>query len=262
MTSNLKQLLSPLRWMGAKRRLVPHISKYIPPDTQFLCCPFCGGCSLEFSYADRGVKVYASDSSELLIDFWKTVQSNPEELVDVVKKYFLPMPPSTYYWAKKEVRKLKSNTFRTAMFYAINRASFSGAGLDGGLEPGHPDLTVEKTERLLSVDLSNILFTHCSFEDALGQHPDVWLYLDPPYMGIDLSFGEDNITGSNFDHLGLRDLLKMRGKWVLSYDNNPTILQLYAGYKIKFPDLTYATRSKSGTGSRDIIILSNDIEGG
>ena len=257
---NIKQTTSPLRWMGAKRRLTEQIAVHIPDGVTQVCSPFCGGCSFELALARSGVEVFAADNSELLWEFWVTLKSNPEGLVKTVKEYFLPLPSSTYYWAKKEIVKLTPNTFRAAMFYAINRASFSGAGLDGGMEPGHPAFTVEKTEALLKMDLTNMHFSLADFKEHLHVHPKMFAYLDPPYVGVDLSFGEGATNGVTFDHLGLQQVLKKREKWVLSYDNHPTILQLYANHKILYPELTYSTRSTSGTGSRDVIILSEDLQ--
>jgi DNA adenine methylase len=244
--------------MGAKRRLTSQIAHFLPNDTKEICSPFCGGCSFELALAEHGIEVHASDISELLIEFWQDLKSEPNELADLVLKYFIPLPSTTYYWAKDTIKGLEPNLFRSAMFYAINRASFSGSTLDGGMEPGHPALTVDKVKDLRKVDLSKMHFVCLSFEEQLSRHKDIPVYLDPPYFGVDLSFGEGKVDGKNFDHLGLYKILSKRNSWILSYDNHPTVLQLYAGYKIVYPEITYSTRSSSGTGSRDVLIISND----
>jgi len=57
--------------------------------------------------------------------------------------------------------------------------------------------------------------------------PKIFAYIDPPYFeqGISL-YGKEY---GAFDHVGLSDFLKDK-YFVLSYDDNETILNLYKGW--------------------------------
>jgi DNA adenine methylase len=61
------------------------------------------------------------------------------------------------------------------------------------------------------------------------------IYLDPPYVTAGPKmYGE---YGS-FDHERLRDRLRtVRGEWVLSYDDHPSIRSLYMGFRVEGEDV-------------------------
>lgn len=257
---DLKPIISPIRYIGSKRRLVPTLSKYMPEGTKEILSPFCGAASFELALGQTGIQVHAHDNFELLIELWNAIQYKREELISIVTRHFLPLPSTTYYWAKKEVLKLDPSIFRAAMFYAINRASFCGATLDGGMVPDHPNLNTSILATLSNFKLDNITFRLADFEDSMSSHGDILTYLDPPYFGVAIDYGGVKSVGSGFDHAKLHSILMERENWILSYDNNPTILQLYAGQRVVFPGVEYMTNSVAGKGSREVIILGDGID--
>jgi DNA adenine methylase len=61
---------------------------------------------------------------------------------------------------------------------------------------------------------------------------DVLFYLDPPYYSTEHYYAGDGFTTK--DHKRLRDLLsKIKGKFLLSYNDCPEIRSLYKGFNIQ-----------------------------
>ena len=61
--------------------------------------------------------------------------------------------------------------------------------------------------------------------------PDALFYLDPPYHGTEKYY---DIDFTEADHLRLKEALsRLKGKFILSYNNDNFIRSLYADYHIE-----------------------------
>ena len=67
------------------------------------------------------------------------------------------------------------------------------------------------------------------FTDAIAQHKDSFLYLDPPYKSKYSLYGYKGSMHKGFDHAALAAMLKKRDRWILSYNDCPEIRELYKG---------------------------------
>ncbi|MGL5079656.1 MAG: DNA adenine methylase, partial [Waterburya sp.] len=67
----MSQLKSPLRYPGGKSKVVDIITARFPKDIDVLVSPFIGGGSVELWASQNGIKVYAYDGFEPLVNFWK-----------------------------------------------------------------------------------------------------------------------------------------------------------------------------------------------
>jgi DNA adenine methylase len=88
----------------------------------------------------------------------------------------------------------------------------------------------EYQERLKNVTISNT-----SYEKVIKKYdgPNTFFYCDPPYEASDSS-GDLYGKHSEFSQEALRDTLaKVKGKWLLSINDSPTIRKLYKGYYYK-----------------------------
>lgn len=81
--------------------------------------------------------------------------------------------------------------------------------------------------------LSRVVIENVDFEQLLHTYdrPDALFYFDPPYHGTEKVYQE---IFSTSDHHRLREALeKVKGKWILSYNDDTFIRELYAGYRIE-----------------------------
>lgn len=249
-------LKSPLRYPGGKTRGVKKIIEFFPSDLKRLCSPFLGGGSIEIELARRGVEVFGYDIFRPVTDFWQVLLKDPERLAELVRKYY-PLTSSKFYSLQQDYGKIRDKEERAAVFFALNRASFSGATLSGGMSPHHPRFNREAINRLEEFKLNKFHVGCADFKESLKKHKNDFLYLDPPYANGERLYGEKGSTHKGFDHEGLADIITKREGWVLSYNDHPKVRKLYHGFKIL--PLEWAYGMNSTKKSSEVLILSKDF---
>lgn len=247
---------SPLRYPGGKSRAVDLVLKLIPKKTTTLCSPFFGGGSIEINCAAKGMEVQGYDVFTPLVEFWQCLLSSPARLADGVEKYY-PLEKKMFYELQNTQTTFKGKYERAAIFYVLNRASFSGATLSGGMSPGHPRFTPSSIQRLRDFRLDRIAINKADFLESIPLHKNDFLYLDPPYLIPQALYGENGNTHKNFNHKALRETLKNRESWILSYNNSPEIHRLYKGHTFLYPSWKYGMSTDKN--SKEVLILSHDI---
>lgn len=252
---------SPLRYPGGKSRAVKLLTPYIPIEVKEICSPFLGGASLELTLAARGVKVWGYDNFLPLINFWQQVIKNPSKVALKAEKY-LPLIKEKFYELQKKIHTLSDPLLCAAGFFVLNRASFSGTTLSGGMSPNHPRLNKNALQRLKDFNNYNLSVDCLDFEEACAKHPNSFMYLDPPYYlkNCNNLYGNKGDMHKNFNHLRLASILHKRSGWILSYNDCPEIRKLYKGYKIDTPTWQYGMnnyKQKSCKKSKEILIISS-----
>lgn len=249
-------LRSPLRYPGGKSRAIPQIiNDYIPRGLDKLCSPFVGGGSIELALAGRGTTIYAYDSFEPLVHFWRCLLNNPSLLAEKVRQY-QDMTPTMFYNLQKRFSSLEERIEIAAAFYALNRSSFSGTTLSGGMSPGHPRFTEKAIKNLESFKISNFNVAVADFSESIKKHKDDFLYCDPPYLIDQKLYGQKGDQHTNFNHELLAQLLKERDGWVLSYNDCPQIREIYKDYYTITPSWAYGMGNSKK--SKELLILSKD----
>ncbi|MBW1713638.1 MAG: DNA adenine methylase, partial [Deltaproteobacteria bacterium] len=96
--------------------------------------------------------------------------------------------------------------------------------------------------------------------------PRSFFYLDPPYMVATRPQGRGyyQCAMSLEDHLRLRDALgRLKGKWLLSYDDDPWIREAYADRQIVEVPVRYALNNRPGgsqKASAELLIANYEME--
>lgn len=246
---------SPLRYPGGKNRAIKSIFPLIPVNETKLCSPFLGGASIELACTTK-MKVFGSDVFEPLIDFWDILLHNPNQLIERVESYY-PLSRTTFYNLQKRYASLTDKIERAATFFVLNRSSFSGTTLSGGMSPEHPRFTLSAIERLRDFRVENFEVACKDFRDSIPEHKDDFLYLDPPYMIEQSLYGMKGDTHKGFNHNALAELLLKRERWVMSYNDSPEIRTLYKNNPILPVEWIYGMSKNKQ--SNEIIILSQDL---
>lgn len=250
-------VISPLRYPGSKRQLVPIIESLVkanvPPPKLFVE-PFVGGGTASLRLVGTGAveRVLLADLDPLVASFWKTAAFDTEWLLkamwaeDVTVERWLHWREARVPPGKRERRR---HLALKCLF--LNRTTFSGilharAGPIGGkgqtsaykIDCRFNKATMER--RIVAVgDLAaagRIVDVWClDYETTLQRlqtrfaHLDtssVVLYLDPPYVDKAIK-----LYGSSFDddeHTRLTNTLTTcKYRWLLSYDDSPGIRVRY-----------------------------------
>jgi DNA adenine methylase len=248
---------SILRYPGGKSKAVKLILPCIP-SCSTLISPFFGGGSVEFAWqqSTKG-KLIVCDLFKPLVNFWKEVKKNRQAVADNVKKYY-PISKELFYSLKHNLE--ADAVCAAAQFYVINRASYSGCTLSGGMSKNHPRFTQSCIKRLELFKMENIIIDHDSVFNWLlpilknNSKDSTAIYMDPPYLTTQRLYGEKGNTHKDFPHYKLRDLLNtvtgLGFKWVLSYNDTSEIRDAYKGNKIQKLEWNYGMNKSK---------LSNEI---
>ena len=170
---------------------------------------------------------------------------------------YYPLSRDTFYDIKNNFDKPKSQYERAAIFYVLNRSSFSGLTLTGGMSAGHPNFNQTKIKSLADFNVKNLTVQQADFKESIPRANGELLYLDPPYL-IDMNlYGNHGDMHEGFDHKGLANILKDTPNWILSYNQSPEIEELYKGFQFHYPKWSYAMSDDKE--SKEVLILSDDI---
>ena len=246
---------SPLRYAGGKTRGVETIMRFIP-DGETICSPFLGGGSVELACANKGMRVYGYDNFKPLVEFWQCILKDSAKLADAVRRHH-PLQKEEFYELQESQGKSKSKYERAARFYVLNRASFSGTTMSGGMSPNHPRFTKSSISRIRDFEVDNLSVEQADFKESIPESEERFLYLDPPYMLDQKLYGRNGDMHVGFDHEGLAEILKGRDKWILSYNNSEEVRRMYGGYQFCYPKWSYGMSNDKE--ARELLVLSHDV---
>jgi len=269
--------LSPLRYAGGKSKAVALILENFPPlRTNRVVSPFFGGGSFELVLSKHlGFEVIGYDIFGFLVNFWKQILEQPGELADELEQLVPDKENFTLnrnillnYWEKIKPADLEYTTrnrleltdeqktlldddvLKQAAYYYYNMQLSYGPMFLGWpssvyLKQDRYDKIVEK---IRSFQGGNLRVECDSFENVIQNHPNDFLFLDPPYYleGDSKMFKglypncNFAIHHEGFNHRLLRDLLvKHRGGFFITYNDCSTIREWYTGFTQKFPKWQY-----------------------
>lgn len=245
----LKQLLqeiggnatSPLLWFGGKARMAKQIISFFPPHTCYVEV-FGGAAHVLAQKPPSKVEVY-NDISKELLHFMQMIQSHPEALQERCKQF--PYSRVLQQTFQQEAAP-KDPLERAARFFYLNRSSllFGNANsyfeTKGGSFRSSPlgkegkryHNSIEKM-KAFAQRLQEVVLENQSFEKILKRYdsPQTLFYLDPPYYQHEMYY-DGSFTWQ--DHKRLHYLLtQIRGKFILSYGEHPSIKALYRDFFIR-----------------------------
>ena len=146
------------------------------------------------------------------------------------------------------------------MFLKLLRLSYASSGKSFASQP----FDIRKLFGLiqdLKNRMANVVVENQDFETLIRHYdrPDAFFYADPPYFSTEgmyeVEFGWD-------DHVRLRETLgKIKGKFLLSYNDCPEIRELYDGFSIfDFSRVhSMAQRYDAGKEFKELLIANYDF---
>ena len=210
----LKSLKTPLRYPGGKSRAVVKLLQFLPNLNEYkeFREPFLGGGSVSLEITKRypDIEIWVNDLYEPLVNFWKELQHNGEDLEDAIlsKKNFHPDRDTArklFNDSKEDINdKEKSNFDRAVAFYIVNKCSFSGLPECSSFSPqaSESNFSFAGIERLSEYSelIENWKITNKSYEELLTDWNGAFVYLDPPYDIKDNLYGKKGGMHKTFDH--------------------------------------------------------------
>ena len=111
-----------IKWAGGKSSLLGHLKEFVPANYNRYCEVFLGGGALFFHLAPS--EAILSDANAELIHCFRTVQKNPEELIEALQSY--ENEESEFYRVRAQNPNTLSPVNRAARFIYLNKTCFNG----------------------------------------------------------------------------------------------------------------------------------------
>lgn len=246
--------LSPIRYAGGKSLAVGYVVELIPNNIKRVISPFFGGGSIEIAISKYlGLEVIGYDIFDILCNYWEFQIKKPKLLYDRLKE----LKPNKKTFEKIRLilndvwnKKIKLDPLTLAVYFLYNFNLSYGPGFMGWSSDIYLDEKKYKRmiERIRDFVPLTLEVKCADFQQVIRNHPNDFLYCDPPYY-----IGEDSkmfkgiypmrnipVHHNGFPHEILRDLLRNhKGGFVLSYNNCPTIREYYKEFQQSFPSWQY-----------------------
>ena len=121
-------MLSPLRYPGGKRRLVPYVAAALVSNDLrpgLFCEPFVGGASvsLELLHGDLVERIAIGDSDPMVAAFWQTVFEDTDWLCRRIQDIDVDLDT----WKRMKTARWRSRRSLALACLFLNRTSFNGA---------------------------------------------------------------------------------------------------------------------------------------
>ncbi|EEI27843.1 DNA adenine methylase [Corynebacterium glucuronolyticum] len=279
--------VTPLRYPGGKSQLIPLVGKLLDASQERIGLyaePYCGGAgvALNLLLRDRVDYIAINDADRSIYAFWFSVIERTGELVEKIKETAVDLP--TWYKMRDQHRQLSKMELNQDLLvelafstFFLNRTNHSGiieAGCIGGKgQEGRykidcrfnkEDLIrkiqeiAKRRDRIFVSNFDGLRFAESHLVEICStagiELEAVFTFFDPPYVvqGRHLYYN----GMSDKAHARLAEFLSgpTKFKWLLSYDNDPLIRELYEDFEVHEYPVRYSANRRQLTN--EVLILS------
>jgi len=241
---------APFGWVGGKRQLSKTIVPLIPPHKTYVE-PFAGAASVFWAKQPSEVEVL-NDLDPDLMRFYRDIGK--------IEKCNLAQTSKNWDRLKERQGKLEACEFLSEVLcsYGDSRGSklqptstsVQATTCYRTNAPQFHRYLPEYQARLKQTKLHNEDWQAVILQyDAL----DTFFFLDPPYHGTSrgYKFGEDQLARL------AETLPNLKGKWLLSYDNDPDVRQAFKSFHILPVTSRYTMQAGSNTTKGKQLLIAN-----
>lgn len=259
-----------VKWAGGKSQLLPQIMRHIPQKFSRYFEPFLGGGAVFFHIAPYNRNAILSDINADLINVYKIIRNNVEELIVALDYHQTEYnkSPKKYYYELRDLKNVFNDIEKAARFITLNKTCYNG--LYRVNKNGLFNVPIGRYKNPLICDSNNLrnasmVLRHSGsslrivdYKKILAEKADKddFVYLDPPFHPISNTANFTSYTNNGFTLEDQKDLavvfkeLTRRGcKLLLSNSNTEEIRRLYSDYS-HFTEIASANRSINAIGSR------------
>jgi DNA adenine methylase len=261
-----------VKWAGGKSQLIPQIIRLMPSRFTRYFEPFLGGGAVFFHIASYNRNAFLSDINVDLINAYKIIRNNVEELITALKYHQdeYTKSPKSYYYQLRDKTKGLNKIENAARFITLNKTCYNG--LYRVNKKGLFNVPIGRYKNPLICDpvnlrkMSIVLSQSASYLGVIDYKKilvekadkDDFVYLDPPFHPISNTANFTSYTNSGFSFEDQKELatifkeLTRRGcKLLLSNSNTEEVRRLYSDYS-HLTELALVNRSINAVGSKRV----------
>lgn len=273
--------VSPLRYPGGKGKLAPFFQQVIEKNDLrggVYVEPYVGGGAVALSLLFSGAinRIVINDKDRSIYAFWHSVLNLTDDLCQLIAE--TPINMDTWHQQKEFQRKgVKEKTDLLTLGFSsffLNRTNRSGIIKGGVIGGQNQDGNYKINARFKQKDeLIRRIRKISDFRDRIELHNEdaaeltnflrdelpqnTIFYFDPPYYvkgeGLYMNYYKDK------DHEAMANAIRQitNQKWIVTYDPQDYIKQLYHDFRQKEFNLNY---SANNTGkAKEVMIYSNNL---
>lgn len=271
---------NPLRYPGAKSKLVPYIQQLLEVENLTGCTfyeAYAGSAAVSFGLLEKGVigKSVINELDPLIYNFWYSVMNHPNELVRMIEVTNITIATWEEMSHYRNSEYLEDKTSLQIGFAGLflNRTNFSGilkANPLGGLEQTSAykiDCRFNKariSESILKlanfadrVELHNLdALTFLKNHTKYRRNNNTFVYIDPPYYEKGPSLYR--YYYDDRQHRELANFIKKKAyPWLVSYDDSAVIQKMYKKNRKQPIYLDYSVNTKRT--AKELLISNLEI---
>jgi len=241
-----------VKWAGGKTQLLSQFEPFLPDDFEGYVEPFVGSGAVFFYVKQKfnPQKAILSDSNEELINAYRVVRDDLEDLLDALREHKEEHSEEYYYGVRAMDPPALSEVERAARFLYLNKTCFNGLYRVNSRGKFNVPFGRYKNPNIVNRDnlvkasalLEGVTIKCRSFEDSLDDVDEGdFVYLDPPYYPLSKTANFTTYTKDSFLDEEQRALARVsermheRGaRLMISNSDTKFIKRLYSnnGFKV------------------------------
>jgi len=200
----------------------------------------------------RYTEVY-NDINGDLVNFWKYVKQHPEAFVTELNQYLVSREMFDTFTQHEPKTELE----RAIRFYFQLSCSYGSRSKNFCIMQGYKYMPLRNLEKVKAASerLKQVIIEKQDFEKIIARFdtPNTFFYLDQPYYTKEHLYDREDADAFT-KHEELAAALKnIKGKFLLSYNNDPYIRTLYQGFTIDEVEAQYTVSGSFQTETELLI---------
>jgi len=250
---------SPISWVGGKRLLRKKIIAKLPPHKCYVEV-FGGAGWVLFGKNPSKIEVY-NDINRDVVNLYEVIRDRKGELI---ASFDWSLNSRQEFLDLRVVDPEKLDPIRRArrMFYMMKNAF-------GGFAPPKGTFGTSKNTRQVGVNfdtvykvlekahwrLVNVWIENLDYQQLIKVYDDngTLFFLDPPYYRM--KYYPDSFQESDFQVL-FETLRNIKGKFLMTLNNHPKMLDLFGGFKIEEIEAPYSVNKTKQTSGKELYITN------
>ena len=268
-----KALKTPLRYPGGKSKAIKTLTPWFPQLISEYREPFIGGGSIAIQitklYPD--IPVWINDLYVPLYNFWVQLRDRGKELSERVReekqrtldegdKDKVTESAKELFNRYKEEIDTYDDFEKAVAFFIMNKCSYSGLTENSTFSQtaSNSNFSLVGADKLAQFSelIKDWKITNIDYSEVMRAHgsSNTFVFLDPPYDIKDFLYGKNREMHKSFDHNRFADdVYNCIHKFMITYNVNDRLLELYKNYNLKEWELRYSMAHRGDKGTRENI---------